>query len=167
MVILGIADHVNSGAAIIIDGKMIAAVNEERLIRKKMVFGVPRQAIAKVMMLADVKPEGIDRVAIATVNGHLINDYIEFKGWFKLERGLVKQLFFAAGSHLSRFRKQIPWLEKFYYMLREPAFAKRRHALEKILADEFEVRCPVHFLDHHYAHACSAYFSSDIDDALV
>ena len=36
-VILGIADHVNSGAAIIIDGRVVAAVNEERLIRKKMV----------------------------------------------------------------------------------------------------------------------------------
>jgi carbamoyltransferase len=167
MVILGVADHVNSGAAILIDGNLAAAVNEERLVRKKMVFGVPRKAIAKVIELANVRPEDIDHVAIATVNGHLINEYIEFKGWFKLERGLVKQLFFAAGSRLSRLRNHLPILEKLYYRLREPAFAKRRKVLKEILANEFGIRCPVHFMDHHYAHACSAYFSSGFDEALV
>ena len=167
MIILGIADHVNSGAAIIIDGRLVAAVNEERLVRKKMVFGVPRQSIAKVMDLAGVRPEDIDRVAIATVNGHLINEYIEFKGWFQLERGLIKQLFFQAGSHLSRLRRHLPVMETLYYSMREPIFAKRRAALKDILAEEFGVRAPVHFLDHHYAHACSAYFSAGFEDALV
>ena len=167
MIILGIADHVNSGAAILIDGRVAAAVNEERLVRKKMVFGVPRQAIAKVMELAGVRPEEIDRVAIATVNGHLINEYIEFKGWFQLERGILKHLFFQAGSHLSRLRRYLPIIETLYYNLREPVFAKRRSALKEIMANEFGVRAPVHFLDHHYAHACSAYFSAGFEDALV
>lgn len=167
MIILGIADHVNSGAAILIDGRVVAAVNEERLVRKKMVFGVPRQAIAKVMELAGVRAEEIDRVAIATIKGHLINEYIEFKGWFQLDRGLLKHLFFQAGSQLSRLRRHLPILETLYYNLREPVFARRRSALKDILANEFGVRAPVHFLDHHYAHACSAYFSAGFDDALV
>ncbi len=70
MIILGIADHVNSGAAIIADGVVVAAVNEERLIRKKMVFGVPRQSIATVIRLAGIRPSQIDHVGIATINGH-------------------------------------------------------------------------------------------------
>lgn len=167
MKILGISDHVNSGAAVIVDGKVVAAVNEERLVRKKMVFGVPRKSIALVLQLANLKPSEIDRVAIGTINGHLINDYIEFKGWFKLDRGLIKQLFFQAGSKLSRFRDSFPALETLYYRLREPVFSHRRKALKKILAEEFGIYCPIHFLDHHYAHACSAYFSSGFDDALV
>jgi len=167
MVVLGIADHVNSGAAIVIDGIVAAAVNEERLVRKKMVFGVPRRSIAMVMELAKIRPEDIDVVAVATVNGHLINEYIEFRGWFDLKRSTIKQVFFAVGSRVSRFRKRMPLLEKLYYKLREPAFAHRRRALKKIFADEFGIRAPTHFIDHHYAHACSAYFSSGFDDALV
>jgi predicted NodU family carbamoyl transferase len=42
MVILGIADHVNSGAAIVVDGKLMAAVNEERLVRKKIEWRLRR-----------------------------------------------------------------------------------------------------------------------------
>jgi carbamoyltransferase len=167
MIILGIADHVNSGAAVMIDGSIAAAVNEERLVRKKMVFGVPRKSIAMVLELAGVRPSEVDRVAIASTNGHLINDYIEFKGWFQHDRGLIKQLFFSTGSRMSRLRPHLPFLETLYYGLRQPVFAHRRNALKKILAEEFDVHCPVHFLDHHFAHACSAYFSSGYDDALV
>lgn len=167
MKILGIADHVNSGAAVIIDGKVVAAVNEERLVRKKMVFGVPRKSIAMVLELAGIKPSEVDRVAIATINGHLINDYIEFKGWFQLDRGLIKQLFFMAGSKLSKYRSRMPFLEDLYYSLREPVFSHRRRSLKKILQEEFDIRCPVEFIDHHFAHACSTYFSSGFDDALV
>jgi carbamoyltransferase len=119
------------------------------------------------MSIAGLKPSDIDQVAIATLNGHLINDYIEFKGWFALKRSPIKQLFFAAGSRLSQFRNRTPILEKLYYGLRQPSFSHRRRALKKILSKEFDVHAPVRFIDHHYAHACSAYFSSGFDDALV
>jgi len=167
MIILGIAEHVNSGAALIRDGVVVSAVNEERLVRKKMVFGIPRKSIAMVLKLAGVESSAIDRVAIATINGRLINDYIEFKGWFQHEHGLIKQLFFSTGSKLSRMRRYLPFLETLYYRLREPVFSHRRIALRRILAEEFDIRCPVNFMDHHFAHACSAYFSSDYDDALI
>jgi carbamoyltransferase len=167
MIILGIADHVNSGAAVIIDGRAVAAVNEERLVRKKMVFGVPRKSIAMVLELAGIRPAEVDHVAIATINGHLINDYIEFKGWFQHDRGMIKQLFFATGSKLSRLRPYVPFLENLYYRTRDPVFSHRRAALKTILQGEFDIHCPVQFIDHHFAHACSAYFSSGFDDALL
>lgn len=166
MIILGASDHVNSGAAIVIDGRVVAAVNEERLVRKKMVFGVPRKSIEIVLKLAGIKASEVDRVAISTINSHLINGYLEFHGWFQLDRGLMKQLFFSTGSKLSSLRPYFPFLETLYYRLREPVFHHRRTALKKILAEEFDIRCPVHFLDHHFAHACSAYLSSGYDDAL-
>lgn len=167
MIILGISDHVNCSAALIKDGKVLAAVGEERLVRKKMVFGVPRQSIAKVLELANVKPPEVDRVAVASVNGHLLNDYIEFKGWFALERGVMKQIFFNVGSEVSKLRRYVPFLEKLYYSLREPAFKHRRQELPKILQNEFDIHAPVEFLDHHFAHAASCYFSSGFDDALL
>jgi predicted NodU family carbamoyl transferase len=39
MIILGITDHSTSGAALVVDGRVTAAVNEERLVRSKMVIG--------------------------------------------------------------------------------------------------------------------------------
>ena len=42
MQILGIGDHVSCGSALIRDGEVIAAITDERLVREKMVFGIPR-----------------------------------------------------------------------------------------------------------------------------
>ena len=39
MIILGITDHSTSGAALVVDGRATAAVNEERLVRSKMIMG--------------------------------------------------------------------------------------------------------------------------------
>jgi carbamoyltransferase len=52
MTILGNSDHFTSGAAVVIDGQVVAAVNEERLACKKMVMGFPRKSIAEVLRLA-------------------------------------------------------------------------------------------------------------------
>jgi predicted NodU family carbamoyl transferase len=39
MIILGITDHSTSGAGLVVDGRATAAVNEERLVRSKMIMG--------------------------------------------------------------------------------------------------------------------------------
>ena len=56
MKILGISDHLTCGAALIEDGRIVAAVNEERLARMKMVMGFPRKSIEEVLSIANVKP---------------------------------------------------------------------------------------------------------------
>ena len=94
MRILGITDHIISGAAILEDGKVTAAVNEERVVRRKMIMGFPRKSIQKVLELAKIRPDQIDCVAIASKRGHFLNDYVEFDaGTFGISRGLVKDLF--------------------------------------------------------------------------
>jgi len=168
MRILGISDHIISGAAVLEDGKVIAAVNEERLVRRKMVMGFPRKSIQKVLELAKVRPDQIDCVAIASKRGHFLNDYVEFEaGTFGISRGLVKGLFMSLGSGLSFLRNDVPILEKLYYELREPAYAHRRNATKKVLREEFDIVAPVEFIEHHFAHACSAFYSSGYRDALV
>lgn len=96
-----------------------------------MVFGVPRKSIEIVPKLAGIKASEVDRVAISTINSHLINGYLEFHGWFQLDRGLMKQLFFSTGSKLSSLRPYFPFLETLYYRLREPVFHHRRTALKR------------------------------------
>jgi carbamoyltransferase len=168
MRILGISDHIISGAALIEDGRVLAAVNEERLVRKKMVMGFPRKSIQAVFELAKLAPDQIDCVAIASKRGHFMNEYVEFDaGTFGVDRGFVKNLFMSVGSGLSFLRDEIPLLERLYYELREPAYKHRRHTIQKVLQEEFELHCPIEFIEHHFAHACSAFYSSGYDDALV
>ena len=55
MHILGVSDSHDAGAAIIKDGKIIVAVSEERLCRKKFAYGFPFKSIKEVLRLANLK----------------------------------------------------------------------------------------------------------------
>lgn len=168
MNILGLGDHVSCGSALLQDGTFSSVIIDERLIREKMAFGVPRQSIAKVLEESGVQPHEVDRVAIATVNQHLINHYVDFRdGWFGLQRGAVKQVIFDVASNLSRAVPYLPFLPRLYYLTRQPFYRQRRRMLPHILRQEFDIAAPVEFVDHHYCHATSAYYSSGFDDALV
>jgi carbamoyltransferase len=168
MKILGISDHFTSGAAVIIDGRVAAAVNEERLARKKMVMGFPRKSIAEVLRIAGVKPGELDHVAVASEWGHFLNDYVDFSnGVFGVDEGVVRTLFFSAGSHLSFLRSKVPILERLYYDLRQPSFARRRSKIAEVLRDEFDITCPLEFCSHHFAHAAGAYYASGFEDGLM
>jgi len=168
MRVLGISDHFISGAAVIEDGRVVAAVNEERLARKKMAMGFPRKSIAAVMQIAGVGPEELDKVAIASQWGHFLDEYVDFdQGVFGVDEGVVRNLFFSVGSHLSGLRTKVPVLENLYYSLRKPAFARRRSRIREVLREEFGITCPVDFVSHHLSHAVAAYFGSGFDDSLV
>lgn len=169
MYVLGLGDHVDCGSALIKDGKVVAAINDERLVREKMVFGIPRKSIRKILEITNTSPDEIGAVAIGTKNQHVYPEYEDFRdGWFGLERSWYKDLLFSVGSRLARFRGKIPLLETVYYLIREPAYAKRRRTLREVLRDEFDIRAPVEFVDHHYCHATAAYYSSDFGrDATI
>lgn len=68
MIILGIHPGHNSTACLIKDGKIIAAISEERLLRIKNIHGYPRNAIDYCLKLAKIHPEGIDLVAFSSKN---------------------------------------------------------------------------------------------------
>ncbi len=162
MYVLGLGDHVDCGSALLEDGRVMAAINDERLVREKMVFGVPRRSMRAVLELTGVRPDQIDAVAIGTRNQHLVPDYVDFRqGWFGLKRGRAKQLLFDVASKVARLHDRLPGLEEGYYLIRKPFYAHRRRALVHILRDEFGIVAPVQFVDHHYCHATSAYYSSD------
>src|SRR5579871_6712174 len=65
MIILGInAYHANASAAILVDGKLVAAVEEERLNRVKYAAGLPVRAIQFCLGAAGAKLSEVDHVAI-------------------------------------------------------------------------------------------------------
>jgi carbamoyltransferase len=168
MKVLGISDHFTSGAAVIIDGQVVAAVNEERLARKKMVMGFPRKSIAAVLQLVGLEPGELDAVAVASKWGNFLNDYVELNnGVLAVDEGIVKNLFFSMGSRLSFLRSKLPIAERLYYDLRQPVYAQRRRKIAAVLRSEFDITCPIEYISHHYAHAASAYYASGYDDALL
>jgi len=166
-VVLGVSDAITAGAALLVDGRLVAAVNEERLVRKKMVIGFPWESIRKVFEIAGIAASDVDQVAVASVNGHLPRGYVPNEGWFQTPRGLLKETLFRVGSSLAPYRDRFPILERGFYALRWPAFESRRTRIRKILAARFDIAAPVRFVDHHYCHATSAHFSSGYERALV
>lgn len=168
MKILGIGDHISCGSALLEDGVVVSAITDERLIREKMAFGVPRSSIARILKENCLSPGHIDLITVATRNQHLIDGYVDFRnGWFGLERGKAKQLIFDVASRVSRFKSKWPFLPHLYYLVRQPFYRHRRQALERILRREFGLQAPLQFVDHHYCHALTAYYGSGFEDALV
>ena len=101
MNVLGITDGITCGAAAVRDGHIVAAVNEERLARKKMAFGFPSRAIREVLRLARWSPADVDRVAVATRDNYFAYECQPWDGWFESKTdGSLRSRIFAAASLL-------------------------------------------------------------------
>ena len=164
MNVLGITTEGDSGAAIVEDGRILAAINEERLSRMKLVVGFPRAAIEAVMSIAGVAAADLDAVLVAGKNDRFVDELRPFHGWLN---GSGTSLTKDIAGHAASYRDRFPVLEDAYYALQAPKFGARRRAIARTLRGEFGVTCPVKFVDHHLAHLASAYFTSGYGDALV
>ncbi|MDP6786669.1 MAG: carbamoyltransferase [Rhodospirillales bacterium] len=150
MRILGIsAFYHDSAAALIEDGAIVAAAQEERFTRKKHDASFPGQAVEFCLARAGVGLEDVDYVAFYD------------KPFLKFERLLETYVAFAPRGFTS-FRMAIPlWL-------REKLFQKDLLSREfKTYAPEFDWKNRLLFAEHHQSHAASAFFPSPFDDAVV
>ena len=143
--ILGIsAFYHDSAAALVVDGKVVAAAQEERFTRVKHDASFPSKAIEFCLETAGVSIEQIDYVVFYE------------KPFLKLERILETYLAHAPRGFAS-FRKAIPiWLkEKLYQSSRIRRGLDQRYH-RKIV-----------FLKHHQSHAASAFFTSPFETASI
>ncbi|MFQ5785629.1 MAG: carbamoyltransferase [Alphaproteobacteria bacterium] len=150
MRVLGIsAFYHDSAAALIDDGEVVAAAQEERFTRKRHDASFPHNAVAYCLGAAGATSGAVDHVVFYD------------KPFLKFERLLETYVAFAPRGFRS-FRMAIPlWL-------REKLFQKRllRDALERHAPDvDWERR--LLFAEHHQSHAASAFFPSPFDEALV
>ncbi len=150
MRILGIsAFYHDSAAALIEDGKIIAAAQEERFTRKKHDSDFPTCAVEYCLREASVSLGDVDFVAFYD------------KPFLKFERLLETYLSFAPWGFTS-FREAMPiWLK-------EKLFQKDllRKTFQKYDPD-FDWKNKLLFAEHHQSHAASAFFPSPYEDALV
>ena len=66
MIVLGINDGHQSSAALIVNGKLIAAAAEERFTRRKNEHGYPEKAIEACLNISGIEEKDIEHIAIAT-----------------------------------------------------------------------------------------------------
>ena len=148
--ILGIsAFYHDSAAAILIDGKIVAAAQEERFTRKKHDSNYPFNAVEFVLKYSKLKLTEID--------------YIVFyeKPFLKFERLLETYVAFAPKGFKS-FCKAMPiWL-------RDKLFQKKLIINELKKHDEnFNDDEKLYFSEHHLSHATSAFYPSPFKEAIV
>ncbi len=150
MKVLGISAYYHdSAAAVVVDGEIKAAAQEERFTRKKHDPGFPRHAIG---------------YCLEAVGGTLADiDHVVFydKPFIKFERLLETYLSFAPRGFRS-FRMALPiWLK-------EKLFQKTmlRDALRELPGGE-HWHGKLLFTEHHQSHAASAFFPSPYDEAAI
>jgi len=166
-IVLGLGTEEDGGAALVVDGQIIAAVNEERLCRMKMAMGFPHQSLRAVLQLGGVSVDQLDAILVGGTREIFIPGLSSFDGWFQHAPrgagGVLKRL----AARFSGLGGSIPALERVYYAALEPSFANRRRQIRRILRRDHGVRCPVRFVDHHLCHVAAAYYTSGFADALV
>ena len=150
MRVLGIsAFYHDSAAAVVEDGRIVAAAQEERFTRKKHDADFPQHAIDYCLREAGVGLEACDFVAFYD------------KPFLNFERLLETYLAFAPRGFQS-FRMAIPvWIK-------EKLFQKRLITQElKATAPEFDWDSKLLFTEHHQSHAASAFYPSPFEDAVI
>ena len=167
MLVLGLTTEDDSGAAVVRDGQILSAVNEERLSRIKLVEGFPRASINEVMRLAEIDTEQIDAVVVAAKRSKYMNELAPSNGWLDVNGNGFSSSIKKLGGRFAAYRDKFPPLEDAYYALLQPTFVRRRRAISHVIRSEYGFQCPIYFVDHHLAHIASAYFTSGYEDALV
>ena len=155
------------GAALLEDGQIRYAVHEERIVRAKMATGFPRESIQKTLADTHTQPEQIDAIAVATVNEFFREKAIAYDGWLLREQAPLKEVMLNVSSAVNQVLGARSWLRQSYYDLKSLLGKARRKAIQDLLRREWGFTCPIRFIDHHFAHACSAYFTSGLRNATV
>jgi len=143
MLILGInAYHGDASAALVADGKLVAAVEEERFTRIKHSAGFPANAVRYCLEAAGVKPQEIDHIAIAK----------------DPKARMMRKALYAIKIPRLALERLGAW-NKFATVADEigEALDVRRET----------IRATFHNVEHHKAHLASSYFVSPFENAAL
>lgn len=152
VIILGIHDGHNGGAALIKDGEVLAAINEERLNNIKNFSGAPALAIKKVFEIVKVSPKDVNLITVASFLR--LDDPVKVEG---------NKLHFLA-EHIASIMHQ-KWFIKY-----SVAFLHKFREIKGIIdvlnklgiADK-----KINFIEHHLTHAACAYYQRPWNDKTL
>ena len=148
--ILGIsAFYHDSAAAIVVDGKVIAAAQEERFTRKKHDPGYPFNAINFVLEYAKLKLSEIEKIVFYE------------KPFLKFER-LLETYVAMSPKGFIQFSKAMPsWLSQKLFQKKMLIDLLKQHD------KNFSPEKKIFFSEHHLSHAASAFYPSPFKEAII
>jgi carbamoyltransferase len=145
--ILGISAYYHdSAAAILVDGQIVAAAQEERFTRKKHDSSFPIHACRYVLEESGIAYNDLTAVAFYD------------KPFLKFERLLETYHAFAPSGFLSFLSAMPVWIKEKLFM---------REMLGKHLAELGDGKVPLYYPEHHLSHAASAFYPSPFQEAAI
>jgi carbamoyltransferase len=145
--ILGISAYYHdSAAAILVDGEILAAAQEERFTRKKYDESFPIHACRYVLEESGIGYQDLQAVAFYD------------KPFLKFERLLETYHAFAPGGFQSFLSAMPVWIKEKLFM---------RKMLGDHLAELGDAKVPIYFPEHHLSHAASAFYPSPFSEAAI
>lgn len=151
MNILGLSTFCDASAAIVSDGETLCAIEEERLNRVKHYEGMPWLAVRECLRFADMSLRDIDIIAVG---------WNPFLGWTTRVLETIKFASRMPGAFRRKISRGGGYLTGCGEMLR------LRRSMASVLS-EGDARQTVVFVDHHLAHAASAFLASPYERANV
>lgn len=154
MFILGVFNATDSGACLLKDGEILAAVSEERFLRKKNIAIFPKNSIDYVLSTHNLTAKDIDWIGCGAWNGIdqnktlscLVEDIIDqLENNSKDAKDIILQRISVTCKRDADFKQEL------MVGLKSLGFSK-----EKII-----------FCDHHYSHALTAFYCSPYEEAFV
>jgi len=163
MNILGIWDGHDAGAALLVDGRLVAASNEERFTRRKLEYAFPAESIRACLQIARMTPEDVDEVAGCT---------LEVSKALGRLMPASRERFYQT----RRRKRRPPWsttvLRAAQYRAREcgPTWWSRlinRRGFQRDVSGAGLGRARIRLFDHHHCHAVAAAYASPFDSCVV
>lgn len=163
MNILGVWDGHDAGAALLVDGHLVAAINEERLTRRKLEVQFPRKSIDECLRMAGLRTQDIEVVAASTSDvAKSISRVFPFtkEAYYKVRRRQVAPGAFASLKSWAKYRVT-EWPPNPLSRLAS------RWALQRDLRASGLGNARLRLYDHHECHAAAAAQGSGFDSAVV
>ena len=152
MYILGLSSYSHEASCSLIkDGQIKFVIEEERLNREKHTWKYPSNAIAQCLALEGITIKDIDHITFFWVpNRELVGNLAHFLEYFPQSLNLLKGS--SGGGELSFFNR-----------------VRLMNNIAQRIGEQFNLKSAprVHFIEHHLAHAASAFFVSSFNEAAI
>jgi len=161
MATLSFSNEHEAGAAIIKDGKIISAINEERLTRVKNQSGFPQKSIDEVLRLAKLKSEDIEYVIIPEIS--------KWRDLFvNVFRHYPTNLFLRPQTGKVTFMDAVrQFVLSFAVLVRTYLQVLRTHPADERKLKKMFPNAKFKRVEHHVAHAASVFFTCGYPKAII
>lgn len=161
MAVLSFSNEHEAGASIVVNGKIIAAINEERLTRVKNQDGFPKKSIDEVLKMANLTPADISDIIIPEISK--VKDLL-----LNVFRHYPKDLFKKGKGKLPKFADILRhFLMANFILFKGYANSLVTHRRDEKRLKKMFPNAKFHRVEHHITHAASAFFTSGYDKSLI